>query len=103
MRYVKLISCEVKPSSSGLRSTGICFCFDTNTRVETHTGTGGHYVDCTYRYQLPVPFGGRLVSKRQEGGGGGDWGRDTDRKSSRQVRGIRLSVIRETSTTDRRQ
>lgn len=28
---------------------------------------GGTASGCTYRYKLPVPFGGRLVSKRREG------------------------------------
>ena len=49
---------------------------DTHTHTHTHTHTP-HQTDshtltqenasgCTYRHKLPVPFGGRLESKRQE-------------------------------------
>lgn len=67
------------------------------TQTDTHTLTQDIASGCTYRYKLPVPFGGRLVSKRQEGMGFG--GKDTNRKSSRQVmgqiqrQGIRLSPV----------
>lgn len=42
----------------------------TQTQGQWHTITvGGRETasGCTYRYKLPVPFGGRLVSKRREG------------------------------------
>lgn len=48
----------------------------------------------TYRYKLPVPFGGRLVSKRHTGKkvrGEGGW--DTKRKSSRQVKGQNFLLL----------
>lgn len=56
------------------------------TLTMTHDHKGRRTASgCTYRYKLPVPFGGRLVSKRQ-GGLGRLW-EDTRRETSRQVRG----------------